>query len=83
MTLQQEVKEEVFRQLHDGHWHTPSEIWRQVTNELLDHPAHDDKTMQALLIETYATVQQTLIDLALAEHIESTKDGRIRIKPQR
>jgi hypothetical protein len=39
--------------------------------------------MQALLIETYASVQQTLIDLALAERLESTKDGRIRMKPER
>jgi hypothetical protein len=83
MVLQQDVKDEIMRQLDDGNWHTPSEIWRQVTNELLDHPAQEEKTMQALLIETYAAVQQTLIDLALAERLESTKDGRIRIKPER
>jgi hypothetical protein len=83
MTLQQEVKEEILWQLHDGQWHTPDEIWRRVTSELLDNPAQEDKTMEALLIETYAAVQQTLIHLALERHIESTKDGRIRIKPER
>lgn len=83
MTLQQEVKEAIVRQLDDGRWHAPDELWRQVTYEQLDHPAHADKTMQALLIETYASVQQTLIDLALAERLESTKDGRIRMKPER
>jgi hypothetical protein len=83
MALQQEVKDEIMRQLDDGRWHTPDEVWRRVTNELLDDPAHEAKTMGALLIETYTAVQQALIGLALEERIEVTKDGRIRIKPER
>jgi hypothetical protein len=83
MALQQEVKDEVLRQLQDGDWHTPDEVWRHAVRQLIFNPDYADMLMQDLRIETYAAVRQVLIDLALKERIEVTKDGHIRIKPER
>jgi hypothetical protein len=83
MTLQQEVKEQVVRQLDDGQWHTTNKVWKRTFLELLYNPAYGQKSVNTLAIEAYAAVQQALISLALEERIEVTKDGRIRIKPER
>ena len=59
------------------------EVWKRTFLERLYNPAYGQKSVNTLAIEAYAAVQQALIGLALEERIEVTKDGRIRIKPER
>jgi hypothetical protein len=71
------------RQLQDGNWLSTEEVWKKTFVALLYNPAYGQKSVNTLAIETYAAVQQALIQLALEERIDGTKDGRIRIKPER